>query len=1179
MKRWWLLPAALLLGACAHKGIDEGTQIQEIVAPQDAPPQAALPVVESAEVAPDPSRALENYEKLLDLPQDPASRAETMRRLADLQLEIDEASGGANLKESDARQRKSIALYNTVLTEQPNSPNNDRVLYQLARAYQNIGDNGKAEATLQKLTQQYPHSSYIDDARFRRAELLFKLQAFDEASAEYRQVLELGEATPFYQSAQYKYGWSEYRQSSFESAIGVFLTILSRELPPGELVDFKSALDAVAKGKKDMSKDALRVVSLSFAQIGGGDAANKYFAAHGEPPYAALVYLALGDHLLEKKRYTDSASTFESFVKLHPKHELAPMFLTRAIAAQDLGGFIEPVVSYKEKYAKHFDPSSPYWAGKLPTAEVMADLRKHLEDLARFYQARAQKSRAEAPPPNAVDKDGKPALPSGHQAPAAIKADFEAATAHYGRLLELFPQDPKAAELRFLRAEALFDSGNTLTAADEYARVVTDSPAYEKAADAAYAALLAYQKRATEVPEAQKPAALKSSVQAGLTLADKYPQHPQALAALMRAGEDQYVLGQWDDAIKTADRVLKVNPPAPEALRRTAWSVTSDANFSLKRYPAAEAAYTELLKLTAADAADRKALNERLASSIYKQGEAAREARDSRGAAAAFLRVGAAVPDASIRATADYDASAMLIAAQDWTAAIAVLEGFRTRNPASAQLPDIDKKLSVVYQNAGRPKDSAEALKRIASRASESEQTRADAAWLAVSLLDQARDASAYATYEKYVKDYPQPFDRRVEALKKLADFSQARGETTSHARWQAEIIAADTAAGKNNTPRSHQLAAQAVLEAAQAEAARAAKVELKLPLKTSVPAKKNALEAAVASLARASDYGFADVTTAATYQTGVLYQNFSKALLGSPRPGKMSSLEREQYDLLLEEQSFPIEEKAIQWHESNLQLLQTQGTYTEWVSKSLQALNEMAPGKYGKREQAADVYDGDGPSASATINFKATSQTQGAAAAATPAEAEAAPPAPVTYADALTALKGKQWTVAEPILAAAARANAQLAGPQVNLGIVYARTNRRAEAIAAFNKALSINPKVALAQNWLGLIARESNDLPRAEAAYKQALAIDPGYAPAQFNLAILYDQFLKRPADALAAYRQYETLSGRKDLRTTVWIAEMQALVPVPAITAAPLAPAPAAIPPATAKPAPQAPAKPKT
>jgi len=443
IRRGGWLPLVFLAAGCA-KNIDEGQAIQEIAATEEKPAPAELPVARSDQVAPDINRALENYEKLLDLPQDPAARAETMRRLADLQLEMDE-QGGGTLAQSDARLKRSIELYTTVLREHPNGPSNDRVLYQLARAYQSLGDFAKGEEALLRLTRDYPQSSYADDAHFRRAELLFKLEQFDDASAEYRQVLALKEATPFFEAAQYKYGWSEYRQSNYETALMVFLTILSRELPPGEISDLKVALEGVKPGKRDMTTDALRVVSLAFTQLGGPEAATKYFAKNGEPPYAALVYNALGAHLLEKKRYTDSARTYEAFIAAHPKHPLAPEFLAKAIAAQDLGGFIEPVVAAKENYVRHFDPAAPYWAGRSPTPEIMASLRAHMEDLARYYQARGQRPR------------------EAGTAPA--KLDFDAAVKWYQRLLTLFPQDAKAAELRFLMAESMFEAGDVMGAA------------------------------------------------------------------------------------------------------------------------------------------------------------------------------------------------------------------------------------------------------------------------------------------------------------------------------------------------------------------------------------------------------------------------------------------------------------------------------------------------------------------------------------------------------------------------------------------------------------------------------------------------------------------------------------------------------------------------------------------
>lgn len=925
-----LLPA--LLAACTAN-IDEGTQISEIAAPKGEPPPDAMPVVKSEQVPASALLALQNYEKLLTLPQDPEARAETMRRLGDLNLQLDEQAGGT-LEESNARQRRSVELYTGVLTDYPAAPNNDRVLYQLSRAHQNLGETIKAEEALQRLIREYPQSALIDDAHFRRAELLFKLGQFDEAAVEYKLVLDLGAATPFFQPAQYKYGWAQYRQSNYEPALDVFMTVLSRELPQGTLNDTETALAGTTR--KELVRDSLRVVSLSLAQLGGGDAAKKYFAARGEPPYVTMLYANLGEHLVEKRRYTDSAHAYGTFIELYPGHELAPAFQTRAIEALNKGGFVDQVVAAKERYAELFAPTAPYWAGRAATPEVLKELRSHQEDLARHFQARGQKLK----PTDAV----------------AARPDFVAAANWYQRLLDQYPQDARAPEFRFLKAEALMDAGDTMAAAAEYNRVVADYPAYDKAPEAAYAALLAYQRRSTEVPEAQRAAAQRQSVAAAMQLAERFPQHEKAVAALTRAAEDLYRLGEWDQAVATAARVLQASPPAEESLRRTALSVTADTHFSQKRYALAEAAYLELLVLLPEPSPEREPMVERIASAIYKQGETARDAGNLRGAADAFLRIGQRVPAATVRAAADYDAGAMLIAAQDWTRAAVVLEAFRTLHTTSGLLPDVDKKLAVVYQSGGKPREAAAVLERIKARETESADVRQDAAWLEVALLDQSKDPRAPAAYEAYVKTYPRPLDRAMESRQKLADYATGRKDERRQF-WLREIITADAAAGEARTPRSRQLAAQAALEFARAETQKAARVALKLPLAQSVKAKKAAVERAIAQLTTASDYNVAEVTTAATYELGVLYQEFSKSLIASERPRKLSALEREQYDLLLEEQAFPFEEKAIQWHEANLQRV-SQGVYSVWVGRSLQALAQMAPGKYGKREQTAEAYD-----------------------------------------------------------------------------------------------------------------------------------------------------------------------------------------------------------------------------
>lgn len=1109
---------ALLLAACASPvrqpppepaAPDPG----EIAAPAGPPPARPPAAGINAE------RVMQNYERLLDLPQSPTDRAETMRRLADLQLEQEEA-GGAGLADGEKRLRKSIALYEKLLAEQPSAPGRDRVLYQLSRAYQNVGEVAKAEATLARMVQEFPDSPYSDDARFRRAELLFRMGQFEAASAEYEQVLQRTATGPLFEPAQYKFGWCQYKLANFPRAIETFLAILDRELPPGELTDPEAAIAGARPGKKDVVKDALRVTSLALDAIGGGDAVNAYFAKRPEPGYAPLLYVALAEYLLEKNRYSDVANAYLAFVQSHPSHPLAPAFQMRVIAAVQAGGFTERVVQEKERYVKAYDPQAEYYAsGRSPAPEVLSALRAHLEDLARHYQAQGQKSR--------------------DRPDARSRENFMIAAARYRRLLELFPQDPQAAELRFLMAESYYDAGDALSAAREYGKVVSDHPEFARAADAAHAAVLALYRHAADVPPTQRAEAVRQAVQASLQLVARFPQHPQGLTLLTRSAEELYQLELRDEAIAIAARVLKATPPAPDALRRTAWGVTADAHFSQKRYGEAELAYGELLKLTPANAEGRPALVERLASSIYKQGEAARSANDLKAAANAFLRVERVAPGAAIRAAAVYDAAAALMDQNDWASAISVLESFRATFRGHPRLPDVDKKLATAYRNDGKYREAAGVLKRISARAEESPDTRRDAAWLAASLLDQVKDPQAAAELEAYVKQYPQPVDRAVEARQRLADLAGARGAAAQRVRWLQAIIAADRAA---RTPFSQQRAAHAALELAIPEARSAGKIPLRLPLKASLPVKKRAMERALAALTAAVEYGVAEVTTAAAYELGDLYYAFGKSLLASERPRGLSAVEADQYRLMLEDQAFPFEEKAIQWHESNVQRV-AQGVNDEWVSKSLRALADIVPARYGKRELAAELYDP-----------KPVPQAEpgaGTAAAGTVVGARTAPRA--RYVGVLDSLRAGQWQVAETELAAVIADFPQDSGLRTNLGIVYARTQRKDLAAREFSAAVAIAPDNAAAHNWLGVLAREAGDFRRAEEAYRRALEADPAYAIAHLNLGILYDQYQRRPQEALVEYRLYRERAGTDDPRAAVWIADLERLAPSAQVPAA--------------------------
>lgn len=150
-------------------------------------------------------------------------------------------------------------------------------------------------------------------------------------------------------------------------------------------------------------------------------------------------------------------------------------------------------------------------------------------------------------------------------------------------------------------------------------------------------------------------------------------------------------------------------------------------------------------------------------------------------------------------------------------------------------------------------------------------------------------------------------------------------------------------------------------------------------------------------------------------------------------------------------------------------------------------------------------------------------------------------PQARLAYEQAVAALKANRYADAERgFLAVTARAP-DIAGPYANLGIVYYRTGRAAEAVRSLERAIELNPKAAY-YNELGMVHRAEGRFDAARRAYLAAIALDPDYAYAQLNLGILYDLYLQQPEKALPYYERYRALTPSEATTIGKWIADLK-------------------------------------
>jgi transposase len=204
---------------------------------------------------------------------------------------------------------------------------------------------------------------------------------------------------------------------------------------------------------------------------------------------------------------------------------------------------------------------------------------------------------------------------------------------------------------------------------------------------------------------------------------------------------------------------------------------------------------------------------------------------------------------------------------------------------------------------------------------------------------------------------FPQPLEPAVEARWRMARIAKAEAQAAREFTLMQEIFHADQTGGEARTARTRYLGATAALALAEPAFEAYRKVALVEPLAKQLKLKKARLEDVLKAYAVAADYGVADVSTAATFQVASLYQDFGRALMSSQRPKKLNKKELEQYDLMLEEQAYPFEEKAIELHELNARRAR-EGVYDQWVKRSFAALGELKPVRYAKNERAEGVID-----------------------------------------------------------------------------------------------------------------------------------------------------------------------------------------------------------------------------
>ncbi len=526
------------------------------------------------------------------------------------------------------------------------------------------------------------------------------------------------------------------------------------------------------------------------------------------------------------------------------------------------------------------------------------------------------------------------------------QADFINAKRWYNNYLQHYSAYSHKDNIHYLLGTLLAENNDSINALKHYELSGFDSDIIINK-NAAYESILLASKLLQNSQTKQETSIwLNKLINFSTLYSQQYPTDTRTSKVIAYASELAYKNNLFDKTIILSELI---NTTHDSSLTVNINQIKAHSYFKTGKYVEAENTYLSIFEDKSLTNKAINSIKESLALAIYYQGKSASEKNHLNEAIHHYARIIRVAPDSDIAATGLYDAIALTSQTKQWKQSIRYIESFRSLYPKHKHAHDVSKKLSVAYLNTEQNIAAAQELEQL-SKHEKNKEYKVAALLKAGELYESKKDySSANRSYEQYVKNFPRPFPQYMESMLKLVELNTIKGNQKQVKSWQNKIIKADKKAQSSlKNKRTHYISSVAALELAKDSHIDFSNAKLVLPLNKNLKIKKQAMQKSVNLFAQASSYGDPAIATEATHKIADIYREFSQALLNSERPKHLNKDELEQYKILLEDQAFPFEEKAIEFYEINLVNVKDD-IFNQWIEKSHSQLKKLFPVRYAR--------------------------------------------------------------------------------------------------------------------------------------------------------------------------------------------------------------------------------------
>ena len=144
-------------------------------------------------------------------------------------------------------------------------------------------------------------------------------------------------------------------------------------------------------------------------------------------------------------------------------------------------------------------------------------------------------------------------------------------------------------------------------------------------------------------------------------------------------------------------------------------------------------------------------------------------------------------------------------------------------------------------------------------------------------------------------------------------------------------------------------------------------------------------------------------------------------------------------------------------------------------------------------------------------------------------------------FNQAVSLIKAKKFKDAIDLLLVVTSKTNKHSAPYINLAIAYSETGNVEEAEKILLKALKINPNHPVTNNEIGMLYRKTGRFADAKQAYENVIKRYPQFLPVRKNLGILCDLFMGDLDCAIEHYEAYLKLNP-EEKKVQIWLADLK-------------------------------------